>query len=109
MTEFSRMEIFNSYIFLRNVLGMTNKKQDDAFLIGIRYTGNTILALNENSTKAILLLERRPGDYVWFFSGTYPQLEPLANHIKKAIQNSKNPYLSEPAFDALKEILKYED
>jgi hypothetical protein len=109
MNEFSRIEIFNSYLFLRSLLGLTNKKKDDSFLIGIRYTGKEILALNENSTKVILLITYYEINKVWLFSSDYLQLEPLAKHIKKAVETSKNPFLSEPAFDALREILSYED
>jgi len=107
MTEFSRIEIFNSYIFLRNLLGCTNKKKDDYFLIGIRYTGDRILALNENSTRTILLLEKGGRFSHWYVSTNYTELVPIATHIKIAVEKSKNPFLSEPAFEALKEVLKY--
>lgn len=107
MTDFTQIETFNSYIFLRNILGCTNKRKDDALLIGIRYTGDKIFALNENSTKAILLLEKSKRLPVWYVSTPYIELTPIATHIKKAIESSKNPFLSEPAFDALKEVIKY--
>lgn len=107
MTEFSRMEVYNSYLFLRQLLGLTNKQKDDSFLIGIRYTGHQILALIENSIKSVLLLEYAPRTRMWYFVGNYSELEPVGIHIKKAIEKSTNSFLSEPAYDALKEIIAY--
>lgn len=108
MTEFSRIEVFNSYLFLRTLLGLTNKKKDDVFLLGIRYTGKEILVLNENSTKAILLISYSDVSRLWLFSSLYPQLEPIALHVKGSVETSQNPNLSEPALDALKAVLSYE-
>lgn len=108
MTEFSRIEIYNSYLFLRRLLGLTNKEKDDSFLIGIRYSGNQILVLNENSTKVILLLEKGIATNRWHFCSNYPELEPLALHIQKAINKSRKKLPSEPAFEALKEIINYD-
>jgi hypothetical protein len=109
MTEFNHIEIFNSYLYLRSLLGLTNKKRDDAFLLDIRFTGNEILVINENSTKAVLLISYNEIIGGWLFTSQYPELEPIALHIKKAVETSKNHFLSEPAFDALKAVLNYED
>lgn len=106
--EYSQLEIFNSYLFLRNILGCINKKKDDSFLMGIRYTGDKILALNENSTKSILILVQNKTTKLWYIDCIYIELVPIAWHILKSVQYSKNPYLSEPAFEALKEIIKYD-
>lgn len=109
MESFSQIEIYNSFLFLRTLLGVTNDQKNDTLKVGIRYTGNEILAINELSTKAVLLLGCNLAMNTWFFTGTYPQLEPIAFHIKVAISKSSNPLLSEPAFEALQQILKYRE
>lgn len=105
MESFSQIEIYNSYLFLRTLLGITNNKKNDTLKIGIRYTGNEILAVNEHSTKTVLLI-RKNAVGSWFFSSAYPELEPIATHIKSAIKDSSNKFLSEPAFEALQNIFK---
>lgn len=109
MESFSQIEVYNSYLFLRTLLGITNDKKNDILRVGIRYTGNELLAINELSTRAVLLLKRNAFINTWSFAATYPELEPVAFHIKIAVTNSSNPHLSEPAFDALQKILTYRD
>lgn len=108
MNKFNRIEIFNSYLFLRKILGLTNKKKDDTFLVGICHNDNQIFALNENSNKVILLLELNATTKLWFFKGGYLELEPIADHIRKAIQSTRNPLLDELALEALQQIVNYQ-
>jgi len=105
MNEFSRNEVYQSYLFLKGIFNIVNNKR---FLLGIRYTGDQILAIDENGLRAILLLKQTPNND-WYFISPYPQLNPLAWHIQMAIENSSNPLLCEPAFAALKEASGFGD
>ncbi|MGE5085403.1 MAG: hypothetical protein ACM3MG_03825 [Bacillota bacterium] len=105
MESFSQIEIYNSLLFLRKLLGVTNDKRNQPLQVGIRYTGTEILATNESSSKAVLLLKKNAVG-AWLFSGTSMELEPISSHIERAISKSTNHFLSEPAFDALQEIFK---
>ena len=91
MESFSQIEVYNSYLFLRTLLGVTNDKKNDVLKVGIRYTGNELLAINELSTRSVLLLKRNASMNTWFFAGAYPELEPIALHISCLLYTSPSP------------------
>ncbi|WP_413943784.1 hypothetical protein [Bdellovibrio sp. HCB-162] len=108
--EINRLEIIQSYITARNLLGLTNTEKNQIVSLSFEETATELFIKNGLTNKKLLLLKRKiaeGGD--WKVSTTYSQLEPLAFYLMKELRVKTAHRSTERCMMAIEQLFDYKN
>jgi hypothetical protein len=105
--EYTQIEIFNSYLFARNLLGLTNQLKNASFEMRVRIQGDNFYLINSESSAKLSLLRKAFPFGSWVMSSTYLELKPLSVFLTYKMNPPHFGTLENAANIALKEIIMY--
>lgn len=106
--EINRLEIIQSYIAVRNLLGLTNSDKNQIVSLAFEETAKELFVKNGLTQRKLILLNRTmTKGSEWEVATTYGQAEPLAEYLGKQLKKQRLQRPTEICMEATESLFDY--